>query len=60
MLAVLIACIVAIIIGAIAIWLLSFLTLDPKLMQLARGLIIIFVVCFVIFKLLTAAKMLPG
>jgi hypothetical protein len=51
MLELLVTIIVVLLIAGIAIWLLSFLTLDAKIMQLIRGLIIIFAVLFVILTL---------
>lgn len=51
MLTILLKCLVAIIVGAIAITGLRFLELDAKLMAFARWLIILFIVLFVLLTL---------
>lgn len=51
MLALLVVCIIACVVAAFAIWLLSFVTFDAKLMALIRGLILFFTVVFVILTL---------
>lgn len=51
MLALLVTCIVVLVVAAFAIWLLSFVTFDAKIIALIRGLIIFFAVVFVILQL---------
>lgn len=51
MLNLLVVCIVALIIAGVAIWLLSYLTLDAKIQSLIKGLILVFAVLFVIVTL---------
>ena len=51
MLGLLVTCLVVIVLAAFAIWLLSFVTFDAKLMSLARGLILFFAVVFVIITI---------
>ncbi len=51
MLGLLVVCMIACVVAALAIWLLGFVTFDATMMRLIRGLIIFVTVVFVIITL---------